>query len=99
MVNTPGTKATSILVPAAPTFPAPNIPSALPLEPDGNHAEFQAIPAEKELPPRPKRIAQTSISPNVEAWLNMYVGTATASSSHPMIFRPPNVSAQMPKFK
>jgi hypothetical protein len=54
----PGTNTISSFVPAAPTLPAPNIPSAVPLRLGGNHAEFHAMPTEKLLPATPNRTAQ-----------------------------------------
>ena len=44
----------------APTLPAPKMPSAKPCRPRLNHAEFHAVPTEKELPAKPTRKARTS---------------------------------------
>src|SRR5262245_51019130 len=89
VVRMPGASATSIFVPAAPTLPAPKTPSAQPLVSSENHAAFQEMPDEKLFPARPKRAAQISICPNVETWLDRYVGTATASRRIPVTLRPP----------
>ncbi len=51
------------LVTDAPTLPAPNSPRANPFRCWGNHAEFQATPAVKELPAKPTRNARTSSIP------------------------------------
>jgi hypothetical protein len=58
----PGIHTIKSFVPAAPTLPAPKIPSAVPLRLDGNHAEFHEMPTEKVLPARPNRTAQISSS-------------------------------------
>ena len=85
----PGTKTSSSFVPAAPTLPAPKIPSAVPLRRDGNHAEFHAMPTENELPARPHRIAQINSWLYVVAWLNRYEESAVPSSNRIIIRRPP----------
>ena len=61
-VKIAGKRPTSSLVPEAPTFPAPKVPSANPFRSGGNQTEFQEIPTEKEFPARPKRSAQANIS-------------------------------------
>src|SRR5690349_2468078 len=89
---------TSNFVPDAPTLPAPNTPSAVPLEFGGNHAEHHEMPTVNELPASPKSAEQINNSAYVEAWASQYVGTALTSRSRIIMFRPPNRSAQMPKF-
>ncbi len=59
-VNTPGNRITSSLVPAAPTFPPPKTPKAMPFRRFGNQAEFHEIPAVKALPATPKPRAQVT---------------------------------------
>ncbi len=59
----------------APTFPAPNTPSAVPFDRSGNHAEFHAMPTVNAVPREPEQRGEAEQFPVLVTWLTQNVGT------------------------
>jgi hypothetical protein len=81
---------------AAPAFPTPNIPNALPCQLFGNQTDVFAIPAAKAVPaiPNPKPViakSQKSFAKDVK-----YMGIALNSNMPNNILFPPYLSVSIP---